>query len=49
MLNFRGGGTRWTAPGSCGVDPPFTNGNQMPLHENESSSQKTLLQAWIPM
>ena len=48
MLNFKGG-TRGTAPGTCGEDPPGTNGNQMPLHENENSSQKTLLQAWITM
>ena len=25
-----------------GVDPPVINGDQMPLHRNESSSQKTL-------
>ena len=25
-----------------GVDPPIINDNQMPLHRNESSSQKTL-------
>ena len=25
-----------------GVDPPIINGDQMPLHRNESSAQKTL-------
>ena len=25
-----------------GVDPPAINGDQMPLHRNESASQKTL-------
>ena len=25
-----------------GVDPPVLNGDQMPLHRNESSTQKTL-------
>ena len=28
--------------GKYGVDPPVINGNQMPLHHNESASQKTL-------
>ena len=25
-----------------GIDPPVINGNQMPLHRNESSQQKTM-------
>ena len=25
-----------------GIDPPIINGDQMPLHRNESASQKTL-------
>ena len=25
-----------------GVDPPIINGDQMPLHHNESASQRTL-------
>lgn len=25
-----------------GIDPPIFNGDQMPLHRNESASQKTL-------
>ena len=25
-----------------GIDPPVINGDQMPLHRNESSTQKTL-------